>query len=202
MRREEWRPGVEIFGNIPRERAAELIKRLLGNRIILLMETVDDSIAELVISQMDALEEKDPAKGIDLYLNSNGGAVAPSLAIHECMQASRAPISTICLKRVAGTASLLLAAGEKGKRYILRGSQVVLSQLHIKGYENVEEMPEEQLASQLVKTYEDLALLFEKHTGQNRDKIYHDMMKGTILTDEEALEYGLADGIIEKSPIG
>lgn len=192
---------MEIFRNISPEQAKAVIGRLLKNRIIFLGETIDDKVSKLIISQMLLLDGEDQEKSIDFYLNSNGGAVSSSLAIYDCMQNLRAPVSTICLKRVAGTGSLLLAAGRKGKRYIFKGAQVVLCQLHVKGMELPVDDPLELAASGLLKSYEKLAGLFEKHTGKPKDEIYHDMMKCTIFSEVEAVGYGLVDGVIESSAL-
>ncbi len=179
------------------ERAYDIYSRLLKERIIFLGQPVDDNVANLVVAQLLYLEAEDPEKDIFLYINSPGGVVSSGLAIYDTMQYIRPKVSTICVGEAASIAALLLAAGEKGKRFALPRSRVMIHQPAAYGISG-QATDVEIHARELVRAKELLAEILAKHTGQPVAKILKDSDRNFFMSAQEAKEYGLIDEVIEK----
>jgi len=175
------------------ERAYDIYSRLLRERIIFLGDAVEDHVANLIIAQLLFLDSEDPEKDIFLYINSPGGVVTSGLAIYDTMQYVRAPVSTICLGMAASMASVLLAAGAKGKRYSLPNSRIMIHQgsggfrgntpdvfIQVKELETLNERLHEILA---------------EHSGQPVDKVRRDTDRDYFMSPEAAKEYGIIDAV-------
>ncbi|MEO0070861.1 MAG: ATP-dependent Clp endopeptidase proteolytic subunit ClpP [candidate division WOR-3 bacterium] len=179
------------------ERAYDIYSRLLKERIIFLGQPVDDTVANLVVAQLLYLEAEDPEKDIFLYINSPGGVVSSGLAIYDTMQYIRPKVSTICVGEAASIAALLLAAGEKGKRFALPRSRMMIHQPAAYGLSG-QATDIEIHARELVRAKELLAEILAKHTGQPVEKILKDSDRNFFMSAQEAKEYGLIDEVIEK----
>lgn len=179
------------------ERAYDIYSRLLKERIIFLGQLVDDTVANLVVAQLLYLEAEDPEKDIFLYINSPGGVVSSGLAIYDTMQYIRPKVSTICVGEAASIAALLLAAGEKGKRFALPRSRMMIHQPAAYGLSG-QATDIEIHARELVRAKELLAEILAKHTGQTVEKILRDSDRNFFMSAQEAKSYGLIDEVIEK----
>jgi len=179
------------------ERAYDIYSRLLKERIIFLGQAVDDTVANLVVAQLLYLEAEDPEKDIYLYINSPGGVVSSGLAIYDTMQYIRPKVSTICVGEAASIAALLLAAGEKGKRFALPRSRIMIHQPAAYGLSG-QATDIEIHARELVRAKELLAEILAKHTGQPVEKILKDTDRNYFMSAPEAKQYGLIDEVIEK----
>jgi ATP-dependent Clp protease protease subunit len=175
------------------ERAYDIYSRLLKDRIIFLGDAIEDHMANLIIAQLLFLEAEDPERDISLYINSPGGVVTAGLAIYDTMQYLRAPVSTICIGMAASMASVLLAAGAKGKRYALPNSRIMIHQGSggFRGNTPDVFIQVKELESLLKINHEILA----KHTGQPIEKIVKDTDRDFFMSPEEAKEYGLIDEV-------
>jgi ATP-dependent Clp protease, protease subunit len=178
------------------ERAYDIYSRLLKDRIIFLGEPIDDHISSLIIAQMLFLEAEDPDKDIFLYINSPGGVVTSGMAIYDTMQYIKPDVATICIGQAASMASLLLAAGAKGKRSALPNSRIMIHQPSA-GFQG---QASDILihANEIIKIKQRLNEIYSTHTGQPVDKIDHDLDRDRFMDPREALEYGLIDKVIEK----
>lgn len=179
------------------ERAYDIYSRLLKERIIFLGQPVDDTVANLVVAQLLYLEAEDPEKDIYLYINSPGGVVSAGLAIYDTMQYIRPKVSTICVGEAASIAALLLAAGEKGKRFALPRSRMMIHQPAAYGLSG-QATDIEIHARELIRAKEVLAEILAKHTGQPVEKILKDTDRNYFMSAQEAKNYGLIDEVIEK----
>ena len=175
------------------ERAYDIYSRLLRDRIVFLGEPIEDHIANLIIAQLLFLESEDPEKDINLYINSPGGVITAGLAIYDTMQYLRAPVSTMCVGMAASMAAVLLAAGEKGKRYALPHSRIMIHQGSggFRGntpdvFIQVKEMEE------LVNTNHQI---LARHTGQPIEKIIKDTDRDYFMSPQAAKEYGIIDEV-------
>ena len=177
------------------ERAYDIYSRLLKERIIFLGGPIDDVVANSVIAQLLFLDHEDTKKDIQLYLNTPGGSVSAGLAIYDTMQHVKAPVSTICVGMAASMGSALLAAGAKGKRFILPNAEVMLHQ--IMGGVEGQASDIEISAKHILKLKDRLNHILSKHTGQKLDKIEKDTDRDYWMTPEEAKQYGLVDEIIK-----
>lgn len=177
------------------ERAYDIYSRLLKDRIIFLAGPVTDQLANSVIAQMLFLASKDPEKDIKLYLNTPGGSVTAGMAIYDTMQYVKPDISTVCIGLAASMGATLLAAGEKGKRFALPNSQVLLHQ--VAGGVTGEAVEIEITAKQILKIKEKLNNILAKHTGQPLSKIEKDTDRDFYLSADEAKDYGLIDKVIK-----
>ena len=169
------------------ERSYDIFSRLLKDRIIFLGEQVDSSSASVVIAQMLFLESEDPEKEIHLYINSPGGSITDGMAIVDTMNYISCPVSTICVGLAASFGAVLLANGEKGKRFATPNSEILIHQPLIKIY-----------SDHMMKTREKLNKLLSEKTGQPIEVINRDTERDNYMTAEEALKYGLIDGIMDK----
>lgn len=177
------------------ERAYDIYSRLLKDRIIFLAGPVTDALANSTIAQMLFLASKDPAKDIQLYINTPGGSVTAGMAIYDTMQYVKPDISTVCIGLAASMGATLLAAGKKGKRFALPNSQVLLHQ--VAGGVTGEAVEIEITAKQIIKIKEKLNKILAKHTEQPLEKIERDTDRDFYLSAEEAEEYGLIDQVIK-----
>ena len=177
------------------ERAYDIFSRLLEERIIFLAGTITDSVANLVIAQILFLASKDAKKDIKLYVNSPGGSVTAGLAIYDTMQYVSCDISTICIGMAASMGATLLTAGEKGKRFALPNSEILLHQVAggIKGQAADIEIE----AKQILKIKGKLNEILAEHTGQPIKKVEKDTDRDFYLSAEEALKYGIIDKVIK-----
>ena len=180
------------------ERSYDIYSRLLNDRIVFLGETIDDQVANSVVAQLLHLESADPDKDISLYINSPGGSVTAGLAILDTMNFIKCEVSTICIGLCASMASVLLSAGEKGKRYCLPNSEVLIHQPMGGAGAGTQESDMAIIAEQMKKTRERLNRILANNTGQSVEKIAADTDRDNWLTAEEALSYGLVDEIISQ----
>ena len=179
------------------ERSYDIYSRLLEDRIIFLADQVTDQTASLVVAQMLYLEAKDPDKDIQLYINSPGGSISAGMAIYDTMQYIKCDVSTICIGMAASMGSFLLMAGAKGKRYSLPNSEIMIHQPLISGGLGGQATEIKIHADHLVKTREKLNKFLSDRTGQPIDVIERDTERDHYMTAEEALKYGLIDGIMD-----
>ncbi|MGB3477966.1 MAG: ATP-dependent Clp endopeptidase proteolytic subunit ClpP [bacterium] len=178
------------------ERAYDIYSRLLKERIIFIGTPMDDTVANLIIAQLLFLEADDPSKDISLYINSPGGIVSSGLAIYDTMQFVRPSVSTICIGMAASMAALLLAAGEKGKRFSLPHARIMIHQPE--GAFSGQASDIAIHAKEVLTTREILNKIFAKHTGQTEDKIAKDTDRNFFMSAQEAKEYEIIDDIMAK----
>jgi ATP-dependent Clp protease, protease subunit len=178
------------------ERSYDIFSRLLKERIIFLSSPIDDDVANLVVAQLLYLESEDPDKDISFYINSPGGSVYAGLAIYDTMQHIRPQISTFCVGMAASMAAVLLAAGERGKRFVLPHSRILIHQPlgNFKGQATDIDIQ----AREILSLREDLNEILAKHTKQPVDKIKKDTDRDFYMAPEEAKEYGIIDTIVIK----
>lgn len=176
------------------ERAYDIYSRLLKDRIIFLGTAIDDAIANTVIAQLLFLENQDPDKDIKVYINSPGGSVTAGLAIYDTMQYIKPDVSTICIGLAASMASVLLAAGEKGKRFCLPNSEVMIHQ--VLGGTQGQASDIKIHAERILKIKDQLNQILAKHTGQDMSRIEKDSDRDNFMNAEMAVAYGLADKVI------
>jgi ATP-dependent Clp protease protease subunit len=176
------------------ERAYDIYSRLLKDRIIFLGMPVDDHVANVAIAQLLFLEYEDPDKDIHLYINSPGGLVTAGLAIYDTMRFIKAPVSTICLGQASSVAALLLAAGEKGKRFALPYSRILIHQ-PIAGIAGQAADIDIQ-AREILRIRDTLNEILTHHTGQDVERIRQDTERDFFMSAEEAKEYGIIDEVM------
>jgi ATP-dependent Clp protease protease subunit len=181
------------------ERAYDIYSRLLKERIVFLGTGIDDDVANLVIAQMLFLESEDPDKDIHLYINSPGGIVTSGLAIYDTMQYIRPKVSTLCMGQAASIAALLLAAGEKGKRFALPHSRILIHQ-PMGGFQGQASDVDIQ-AREILRLREKLNTIMVRHTNQSVEKIQADTDRDFYMTGEQAKEYGIIDQVVIKRPV-
>jgi ATP-dependent Clp protease protease subunit len=177
------------------ERSYDIYSRLLRDRIIFLGNPIDDTVANLIIAQLLFLESQNSKEDIKLYINSPGGVVTSALAIYDTMQYVKPQVQTICVGIAASGAALLLAAGEKGKRFILPNSEVLIHQ--VMGGAQGQATDVDIHAKQILKTRERLNKILSKHTNQKLAKIEKDTERDYFMSAEEAKNYGIVDKIIK-----
>jgi ATP-dependent Clp protease protease subunit len=176
------------------ERAYDIYSRLLRDRIIFLGTGVTDEIANLVIAQMLFLEAEDSEKEIHFYINSPGGLVTAGLAIYDTMQYIRSPVATYCMGQAASMGALLLAAGDKGKRFALPHSRILIHQLM--GSFTGQASDVDIQAREILRLREELNEILANHTGQPLERIQVDTDRDYYMSGEEAKDYGLVDQVI------
>jgi ATP-dependent Clp protease protease subunit len=177
------------------ERAYDIYSRLLKDRIIFLGTAIDDGVANAVIAQLLFLEQQNPKEDIKMYINSPGGMVSSALAIYDTMQYIRSDVQTICVGMAASAASLLLAAGKKGKRFALPNAEVMIHQ--VMGGAQGQASDVDIHARHILKTKETLNAILAKHTGQKIVKVEKDADRDYFMSAEEALKYGIVDKVIK-----
>ena len=181
------------------ERSYDIFSRLLKDRIIFLGEDVNSTTASLVIAQLLFLESEDPDREISLYINSPGGSITDGMGIVDTMNYIKCPVSTICVGLAASFGAVLLANGEKGKRFATPNAEILIHQPLIGGNGIAGQTTEIKIhADHMVKTREKLNKLLSDKTGQSIETIERDTERDHWMTAEEALEYGLIDGIMDK----
>jgi len=181
------------------ERAYDIYSRLLKERIIFVGTAIDDDIANLVIAQMLFLESEDPDKDIHLYINSPGGIVTSGLAIYDTMQYIRPKVSTLCMGQAASIAALLLSAGEKGKRFALPHSRILIHQ-PMGGFQGQASDVDIQ-AKEILRLREELNHILVQHTHQTLERIQTDTDRDFYMTGHQAKEYGIVDEVVIQRPV-
>ena len=176
------------------ERAYDIYSRLLKDRIVFLGTEVNDDVANLVTAQFLFLESEDPEKEISFYINSPGGSVTAGLAIYDTMQFIKPPVSTLCLGQAASMGALLLLAGQKGRRYALPHSRIMIHQ-PLGGAQGQATDIDIQ-AREILRMREELNNIIVRHTGQQLKKIEKDTDRDMFMSPEQAVEYGLIDEVI------
>ena len=181
------------------ERSYDIFSRLLKDRIIFLSEDVNHASASLVVAQLLFLESEDPDREIYLYINSPGGSITDGMAIVDTINYIKCPVTTICVGLAASMGAVLLASGPKGKRFATPNAEILIHQPLIAGGGLSGQTTEIKIhADHMVKTREKLNKLLSDRTGQDLATIERDTERDTYMTAEEALKYGLIDGIMDK----
>jgi len=181
------------------ERTYDIYSRLLKDRIIFLGDAIDDHVANLIIAQMLFLEAEDPDKDIHLYINSPGGSITSGMAIFDTMQYIKPNVSTICVGMAASMGAFLLAAGEKGKRFALPNSEIMIHQPA--GGTQGQATDIEIHAKRIIEMKDRINTILAERTGKPKKKIAEDTERDRFMTAEAAREYGLIDEVIKrKSP--
>lgn len=181
------------------ERAYDIYSRLLKDRIVFLGGAIDDNVANLVIAQLLFLEAEDPDKDIHLYINSPGGVVTAGMAIYDTMRYIKAPVSTICVGQAASMGALLLSGGEKGKRFSLTHSRIMIHQ-PIGGFQG-QATDIHIHAQEILKMKKRLNEILAENCSQPLDKVETDTERDYFMSGEEAKKYGIIDDIIERNVI-
>ena len=178
------------------ERSYDIYSRLLKERIIFLGEEVNDVSASLIVAQLLFLESEDPGKDINLYINSPGGSVTAGMAIYDTMNYIKCDVSTVCMGIAASMGAFLLAGGAKGKRFALPNAEVMIHQPSGGARGQATEI--RIAAENILKTRKKLNEILAANTGQPIDVIERDTERDNYMTAEEAIAYGLIDGILVK----
>ncbi len=176
------------------ERAYDIYSRLLKERIIFLAGPITDTLANLVIAQMLFLASEDPEKDIQLYINTPGGSVTAGMAVYDTMQYIKCPVATICFGLAGSMGAVLLAAGEKGKRFALPNTEVLLHQ--VAGGVAGQAVEIEITARQIIKIKNKLNKIIAKHTSRSLEDVEKDTDRDFYLSAQEAKEYGIIDEVI------
>lgn len=179
------------------ERAFDIYSRLLKERIVFLVGPVTDESANLVVAQLLFLESENPDKDIFFYINSPGGSVTAGMSIYDTMNFIKPNVSTLCLGQAASMGAFLLSAGEKGKRFALPNSRIMIHQPLISGGLGGQASDIEIHARELLKIKEKLNRLMAKHCGRDLADLERDTDRDNFMSAEEAKEYGLIDQILE-----
>jgi ATP-dependent Clp protease protease subunit len=182
------------------ERAYDIYSRLLKDRIIFLGSAINDDVANLVIAQLLFLEAEDPDKEINFYINSPGGMVTAGMGIYDTMQYIKSPVATLCMGQAASMAALLLAAGEKGKRFALPHARILIHQ-PLGGFQGQATDVDIQ-AREILRLREELNQIMADHTGQPIERIHHDTERDFYMSGQQAKEYGLLDDVISHREVG
>ena len=175
------------------ERSYDIYSRLLKDRIIFLGSEVEDGIANSIVAQMLFLEANDPEKDIHFYINSPGGSTTSGMAIFDTMNYIKCDVSTICIGMAASTAAILLAAGEKGKRYALPNARIMIHQPHGGTRGQVTDI--EIQAEEMIKTKKLMNKILAERTGKTEKAIHNDTERDYFMSAEEAKAYGLIDEV-------
>ena len=178
------------------ERAYDIYSRLLKERIVFLVGPVNDSVATLITAQLLFLESENPKKEISFYINSPGGLVTSGLGIYDTMQYIKPPVSTLCIGQAASMGSFLLAAGEKGKRFSLPNSRIMVHQPSA-GYQG-QATDIEIHAKEIIALKGRLNKIYAKHTKKNEEDIRKALERDNFMTPVEAKSFGLIDEVVEK----
>lgn len=185
-----------VIEQTPRgERSYDIYSRLLKERVIFLVGQVEDHMANLIVAQLLFLESENPDKDISLYINSPGGSVTAGMAIYDTMQFIKPSVSTLCIGQAASMGAFLLTAGEKGKRFTLPNSRVMIHQPSA-GFQG-QATDIDIHAREILSMKERLNQLMARHTGQTVEKVTADTERDNFMTAENALAYGIVDRIVE-----
>jgi ATP-dependent Clp protease, protease subunit len=179
------------------ERAYDIYSRLLKDRIIMLGSAIDDNVANSIVAQLLFLEAEDPEKDISLYINSPGGSITAGMAIFDTMQFIKSDVSTICTGMAASMGAFLLAAGEKGKRYALPNSEVMIHQPL--GGTQGQATDIEIHAKRIIQMREKINEILSERTGQPIEVIERDTDRDNFMTAQRSVDYGLIDKILERN---
>ncbi len=182
------------------ERAYDIFSRLLKDRIIFLGGPVDDAAANLIIAQMLFLSNESTKKDIHFYINSPGGSITAGLAVYDTMQFLRCDVATYCIGQAASMAAVLLAGAHAGKRFLLTNNRILLHQPLITGQLIGPATDLDIEAQEILRLRDRLYDILAKHTGQSPEKVEKDCDRNLWLDATEAIEYGLADRILQKAP--
>lgn len=180
------------------ERSFDIFSRLLRERVIFLTGQVEDNMANLIVAQLLFLEADNPEKDIHLYINSPGGVVTAGMAIYDTMNFIKPDVSTICLGQAASMGSFLLSAGEKGKRYALANSRIMIHQ-PLGGFRG-QASDIEIHAREIIELKAKLNQLLAQHTGQTVEQLEKDTDRDNFMSAEQAKAYGLVDVVLDKRP--
>tara|TARA_Y200000002_G_scaffold324776_1_gene286571 strand:- start:21 stop:629 length:609 start_codon:yes stop_codon:yes gene_type:complete len=180
------------------ERAYDIYSRLLKERIIFLVGQINDNVASLVTAQLLFLESENPKKEIYLYINSPGGLVTAGLGIYDTMQYIKSEVSTLCIGQACSMGSFLLAAGEKGKRFSLPNSRIMVHQPSA-GFQG-QATDIEIHANEVLSLKKRLNEIYSKHTGKSSDDIKKALERDNFMTADSAKEFGLIDQVVQKRP--
>lgn len=178
------------------ERSYDIYSRLLKERVIFMVGQVEDHMANLIVAQMLFLESENPDKDIHLYINSPGGSVTAGMAIYDTMQFIKPNVSTVCIGQAASMGAFLLAGGEKGKRFCLPNSRVMIHQ-PLGGFQG-QASDFEIHAKEILSIKEKLNRLLAEHTGQPFDVVANDTDRDNFMSAQQAVDYGLVDGVLSK----
>lgn len=178
------------------ERALDIYSRLLSDRIVYIGTPIDDGVANVVIAQLLHLESESPDSEINLYLSSPGGDPTAMFGIYDTMQFIRATVATTCVGQAAGSAAVLLAAGEPGRRTVLPHARVVLQQPG-QGGQRGDVTDLQVAAKEISRVRAEMDTLLARHTGHGTEQIHADTERDLVLGAQEAVAYGIADGILE-----
>lgn len=178
------------------ERSYDIYSRLLEDRIIFLTGEINDDMANAIVAQLLYLESEDPDKDIFLYINSPGGVITSGLSIVDTMKYIKSDVSTICIGQAASMAAIILACGEKGKRYVLPNSRIMIHQPLGGARGQATDIAIE--AKEILRLREIAEDLLSEATGQSKDRIHEDTERDNYMQAKEAVEYGLVDDIIKK----
>jgi ATP-dependent Clp protease protease subunit len=176
------------------ERAYDIYSRLLKERVVFIVGPVEDYMANLVVAQLLFLESENPDKDVHIYINSPGGSVTAGMAIYDTMQFIKPNVSTMCVGQAASMGAVLLAGGEKGKRYALPHSRVMIHQ-PLGGFQG-QATDIDIHAREILKIREQLNQVLARHTGQDVEQIREDTERDRFMSGEEAAEYGLIDQVL------
>ncbi len=180
------------------ERSYDIYSRLLKDRIVILGSPVTDEVANAIIAQILFLEVDNPEKDIQFYINSPGGSVSAGMAIYDMMQFVKCDVATYCLGMAASMGSLLLTAGTKGKRFSMPNSRIMIHQPLLHGGGLSGQVTDIEIhAKELIKTKEKLTRIYEKHTGNDYQKLFHAMERDNFMDPQAAKDFGLIDHVIE-----
>jgi ATP-dependent Clp protease protease subunit len=179
------------------ERAYDIYSRLLKDNIIFLGRPIDDDVSNLVIAQMLFLEAENPEKDIALYVNSPGGSITAGLAIYDTMQYIKPDVATLCVGQAASMAAVLLAAGTASKRAVLPNSRVLIHQPLLYGLQG-QQTDIDIHAKDLMRMRDRIEEILSHHSGKSKDEIHNDTERDKILSAEGAVEYGLADQVMNR----
>lgn len=188
-----------VIEQTPRgERSFDIYSRLLKERVIFLVGPVEDHMANLVVAQLLFLESENPDKDVHIYINSPGGSVSAGLAIYDTMQFIRPPVSTMCIGQAASMGALLLTGGEKGKRFCLPNSRMMIHQ-PLGGFQG-QATDIEIHAKEILLLRDRLNHILARHTGQSLESIENDTERDNFMSGEDAVEYGLIDQVLDQRP--
>lgn len=182
------------------ERAYDIYSRLLKDRIVFLGGAIDDTTANLIIAQLLFLSNEDTKSDIHLYINSPGGSITAGLAIYDTMQFLRCDVATYCVGQAASMAAILLAGGKADKRFLLANNRILLHQPLISGELIGPATDLDIEAKEILRLRTRLYDILASHSGQTPEKVENDCDRNLWLSAEEAIEYGLADRILQKAP--